>query len=105
MAGAIDWDEFLALRSRRMGRNAASKYRDFVERLGLGEVKAYTNYPDHANLDGVRSSVLSAAKRAGIRVLTTITEDGVLLVGRQPKGNVIASGGHTRRARPVDPGR
>lgn len=102
MVGTIDWDEFLAMRSKRMGRNAASKYRDFVERLGLGEVKAFTNYADGANLDGVRSSVLSAAKRADIRVLTTITDDGVLLVGREPKGNVIASGGLKRRARAAD---
>jgi hypothetical protein len=99
----MGWTDFLALRSKRMGRNAASKYRDFVEHLQLGEVKAFTDYPDGANLDGVRSSVLSAARRADVRVLTTITEDGVLLVGREPKGNVIASGGHIRRARPAEP--
>ncbi len=103
MADVMQWDEFVAIRSQRMGRNARSKYRDFVESLQPGEVRAFTDYKPGANLAGVRSSVLSAARRAGLRVLTTINEEHVLFVGREPTAAVFAQGGRKRRATPQTP--
>ena len=98
MAGAMQWDKFVAVRSQRMGRNARSKYRDFVESLQPGEVRAFTDYKPGANLAGVRSSVLSAARWAGLRVLTTINEGQVFFVGRESTAAVFAQGGRKRRA-------
>lgn len=80
----LDWKTFMDMRSKRMGRTATSKYVDFVKSLDPGEVRAFTDYAKDASMDSVRSSILSAAKRSGMKVLTTLDDDGPLLVGRPP---------------------
>ena len=65
MADAMPWDEFVVVRSQRMGRNARSKYRDFVESLQPGEVRPFTDYKPGANLAGVRPTCLAQPGERG----------------------------------------
>lgn len=82
-----------------MGRTTGGKYMTFVRDLEPGQVKVFEDYDpaEKERLDGVRASVLSAAKRAGFSVLTTVDDRGRLLVGRPPEG--VTGDGRGRRPR------
>ncbi len=92
----ISYDDLV---KRRRGRSpGGSPYRRLVEELRPGEVAEWT-LDIEKDLEGQRSAMHDAARRAGVRIITSI-EGGTMYVGLAPHEGAASTKPESRTRRP-----